>query len=144
MAQGNYDHPSYLTRVLFGLGLTTAGANGTSGGRSLVSDMRFRKMSALIKTAGTTAGNNAILFCIGQIVTGYNLSPPALTTSTSGTNTIGSMILTTSTANAVLTSTDMNTRVLAGAAVFLKNGTDATGVCVVDLEASIDPSGTWT
>lgn len=145
MAQGNYDHPSYITRVSFAMGKSTAGANGTSAGQPLIYDTRVRTMAALVNTAGTTAGNSAILFAVGQTVTGYNLIPQVLTTSTAlATTTLGSVTLTTSTANVVAVSTDMNARVLAGGALFLKNGTDATGVYTVNVEANIDPLATWT
>ena len=143
MAQGNYDHPSYLTRQVIGMGVSTAGANGTSGGKAFISDMRVRKMSVVVRTAGTSAGagNSCNLLAIGTIVTGYNST--SLTTST-GTNTVGTVALGSSTALVVTTSTDMNTVIKAGAVLVLKNGTDATGVFDCNLEAYLDPSATWT
>lgn len=125
------------------MGKSTAGANGTSGGQAFVSDMRVRKMTCLVNTAGTTAGNNCILFGIGTVVSGYNLTPQVLTTNT-GTFTLGSVVLTTNTVNAVVTSTDMNARVLAGTPLFLKNGTDISGVFTCNLETHLDPLATWT
>lgn len=145
MGQGNYDHPSYITRQTFGLGVTTAGANGTSGGRSFISDMRVRKASVTVRVAGTSAaGGNAALVCyIGTSITGYNLSPVVLTTVTT-TATLGTVALGSSAAYTVTTSTDMNALLKAGGTLFLKNGTDATGTADVTLEAYLDPSATWT
>lgn len=143
MATGAYDHPTYLTRQMFSMGTTTAGANGTSGRAAWPSDMRVRKITAVLATAGTATTHTVSLLSIGTIVTGYNLSPVALTTSTA-TNTVGTLTLSTGTANAVLTSTDMNTLILAGTALFLKNGADATGVAAVVAEMNIDPGSSFT
>lgn len=143
MASGSYDHPSYLTRQMLVMGLNTAGANGTSGGMTFPYNMRVRTMAALVKTAGTSAttGNQVILFAVGTVVTGF--AGTALSTST-GTTTIGSLALNTSTAGVTATSTDMNTMIQAGTPIYLKNGTDATGVFNVNVETYIDPSATWT
>ena len=145
MASGAYDHPSYLTRQVIGLGVSTAGANGTSGGRAFISNMRFRKFSAVVRTAGTSsgAGNSANVLCVGTCITGYNGT--ALTTNT-GTTTIGTVALGSSLAYTVTTSTDMNVMVQAGSVLVMKNGTDATGVYDVTLEAYIDPgpNTSWT
>lgn len=145
MAQGNYDHPSYLTRQALILGATTAGASGTSGSFSFISDMRVRKFSAAVRTAGTTTGaaSAVALIYIGTSVSGYNLNPVVLTTVTT-TATVGTLTLGTSVANAVSTSTDMNALLKAGGLLQMKNGTDATSVASVVLEAYIDPAGQWT
>lgn len=146
-AQGNYDHPSYLTRQQIGLGITTAGNAGTSGGKAFISDMRVRKAIAVVRTAGTSsgAGNAVNILCIGTMVTGYasGLIGTALTTS-SGTNTIGSITLGSSTAYSITTSSDFDTKIVAGSVVVAKNGTDATGVADVTLEMYLDPGATWT
>lgn len=145
MATGNYDHPSFLARMAINLGATTAGANGTSGGWSFISDMRVRKFAAAVRTAGTSAaGGNAVnLIYIGTSVAGFNLNPVVLTTTTT-TATLGTLALGSSTANSVSTSTDMNAILKAGGVLQMKNGTDATGVAALTLEAYIDPSGSWT
>lgn len=146
-AQGNYDHPSYLTRQAIGLGVTTAGASGTSAGRSFISDMRLRKASACVRVAGTSAaGGNAVsILCVGTYLSGYatGLIGTALTTNT-GTNTLATIALGSSTAYSVTTSTDMDVNIKAGAVLLLKNGTDATGTADITLEAYLDPSATWT
>jgi hypothetical protein len=143
MAQGAYDHPSYLARQALVLAQSTAGANGTSGGWSFISDMRIRKMSVTVRTAGTSAagGHACNLLVVGTCITGYNTT--TLTTNT-GTTTIGTVALGSSAAYSVSTSTDMNVRVLAGSVLVTKNGTDATGVYQATLETYIDPSGQWT
>jgi hypothetical protein len=147
MAQGNYDHPSYLTRQSLNLGATTAGNAGSSGSITFISDMRVRKMAASVRVAGTSAGagNSANLMYVGTIVTGYatGLIGTGLTTTT-GTNTVGTIALGSTAAYTVTTSTDMNTKLVAGGVLFIKNGTDATGTVNMTLEAYIDPQGQWT
>lgn len=146
-AQGNYDHPSYLARQQISLGTTTAGNAGTSQGRAFISDMRMRKAIATVRTAGTSSGGgNAVnIICIGTYVTGYSsgLIGTALTTS-SGTNTVGTIALGSSAAYTTTTSTDMDVKILAGSVLALKNGTDATGVADIVAEMYIDPGATWT
>jgi len=143
MAQGNYDHPSYITRVAFPMDVSTAGANGTSATVSFISDMRIRKMSAVVRVAGTSAttGNQAIAIYIGTAVTGF--SGTALTTSTT-TATLGTIALSSSVAGTVGTSTDMNARLVAGGVLAIKNGTDATGTFKVTMEMNLDPGAQWT
>ena len=145
MATGNYDHPSYITTQFMNLGVNTAGANGTSAGWGFSSDLRVRKFTAEVRTAGTsaTSGNSAILIYIGTSVAGYNLQPVVLTTTTT-TATLGTLALGSSTANTVVTSTDMNARLVTGGLLQMKNGTDATGVYAVTLEYHLDPAATWT
>lgn len=146
MGSGSYDHASYLTRQLFGLGINTAGANGTSGGRSFISDMRFRKASVTVRTAGTSsgAGNSAIVLCIGTMITGFGTGAGTALTTSTGTTTMGTIALGSTTALTVTTSSDFNTRVTAGSILALKNGTDASGVYDVTLECYLDPEASWT
>lgn len=129
------------------MGVSVAGANGTSGGKSLISDMRIRKASATVRVAGTSsgAGNSCILVAIGTVVTGYatGLIGTALTTNT-GTVTIGSLALGSTAAYTVTTSSDFNCKVTAGTVLIQKNGTDASGTYDVDLECYLDPGATWT
>jgi hypothetical protein len=147
MGSGPYDDPSYLTRQAISL-TNAAGANGTSGYKSFISDMRFRKASVTVRTAGTSsgAGNQAILLAIGTYLTGYSTGAigTGLTTTT-GTNTVGVIsTLGSSAAGAVTTSTDFNFTLLAGGVIALKNGTDATGVYDVTLEGYLNPLASWT
>lgn len=146
MAQGNYDHPSYLTRQALHLGASTAGASGTSGGWSFISDMRVRKMSVTVRTAGTSsgAGNSCSLVYIGTMVTGFGTGAGFTLTTSTGTNTVGTVALGSSAAYVVTTSTDMNTRLVAGGTLVYKNGTDATGVYAAMVESYLDPEATWT
>jgi hypothetical protein len=147
MAQGAVDHPSYLTRQAISLGITTAGANGTSGGFSFISDMRIRKVSATVRTAGTSAGsgNQVQLLCVGTCYTGFSTGAmgTAITTNT-GTTTLGFVALGSTAAYTVTTSSDFNVRLQAGSTLVMKNGTDATGVAAIVMEAYLDPSATWT
>jgi hypothetical protein len=147
MAQGNYDSPSYLTRQQINLGTTTAGANGTSGGFSFISDMRLRKASLTVRTAGTSAttGNGVIFLCVGTCITGFSTGVGfTLTTNTGTTTVLAITALGSGTANTAVVSADMNTRIQAGSVLLMKNGTDATGVAQVTVEAYIDPEGSWT
>lgn len=124
MGQGNYDHPSYITRQQINLGNTTAG-NGTVGIRfSPLSNLRVRNVSATVMTAGTSAGH--------------------ILTIKNGTTSVGSITLSTNTAGFVGTSGDLNTTVTAGTVLSVTNGTDATGVASVAAEAYLDPQATWT
>lgn len=143
--QGNYDHPSYLTRQMIALDVSTAGANGTSATISFPVNMRLRTVASTVRVAGTsaTSGNQAQLLYIGTSVQGYNLSPVVLTTSTT-TATLGVANNGTSTAVSVNTSSDLNALLIAGGVLAVKNGTDATGTCKCVLEMYLDPSATWT
>lgn len=142
-SQGNYDHPSYVTRQAILLDVTTAGANGTSATVSFVSDMRLRKALGTVRVAGTSsgAGNQVLVIYIGTSVQGY--TGTALTTTTT-TATLGAIVLGSSAAGVVGTSTDMDAKLMAGGILALKNGTDATGTAKVMLEMNLDPSATWT
>lgn len=146
MAQGAVDHPSYLTRQQINLGISTAGASGTSGGFAFISDMRIRKASVVVRTAGTSAagGNACLLVAIGTTITGFSTGVGFTLTTNTGTTTIGTIALGSTAAYTVTTSSDFNTKLLAGSTLILKNGTDATGVYSVILEASVDPTGQWT
>lgn len=146
-ASGAYDHPSYLVRQQIGLGASTAGANGTTGSRSFLSDMRVRKGSAVVRTAGTSvgAGNSLNVVCVGTVVTGYLTGNVGTgLTTTTGTNTVLTIALGSTAAYTVTTSTDCDTMVKAGSVLFLKNGTDATGVADMTLEMYLDPLSNFT
>ena len=146
MASGSYDHPSYLTRQAISL-TSTAGANGTSGYKAFISDMRFRKAALTVRTAGTSAGagNQALLLCIGTYITGFGTGAGTALTTTTGTNTIGTLgTFGSSAAGVSSTSADLNFRLVAGSVLALKNGTDATGVADCTLEAYLDPEASWT
>ena len=146
MGAGSYDHPSYLTRQVISL-VNTAGNAGTSGYKSFISDMRIRKASVTVRTAGTSsgAGNQALLMCIGTYISGFGTGAGTALTTTTGTNTIGTLgNLGSSVAGIVGTSSDFNVRIVAGSVLALKNGTDATGVYDVSLEAYLDPEASWT
>jgi hypothetical protein len=142
-SQGNYDHPSYLTRQAVDMDVSTAGANGTSGGLSFVSDMRLRSAAVTVRVAGTSAaGGNAVnLIYIGTSVQGF--TGTALTTNTT-TATLGTLALGSSTANSTFRFADMDARLVAGGVLAAKNGTDATGTYKIMLEMYLDPGATWT
>lgn len=142
MPQGNYDHPSYVTRQQIVLAKSTAGANGTSYFFGFPETVRIRNVSATVVTAGTSAGagNACQLLAIGTSAPVGGTS----TTTTTTTATIGSINLGTSTANVVSTSGDLNTILYQGSILAIKNGTDATGVFQPVVELHIDPYlGTW-
>jgi hypothetical protein len=79
------------------------------------------------------------------VVTGYatGLIGTALTTAT-GTTALGTIALGSTAAYTVTTSSDFNTKLVAGGTLIMKNGTDATGVYNPVVEMYIDPQGTWT
>ena len=124
MPQGNYDHPTYLARQILTM-VTTAGANGTSNSVILPWDVDVHQMSAVVVTAGTTAGNTVFL----------------LNGTTSVTNSL--ITLSTNTAGVTGTTGDLATKITAGTLISLKNGTDATGVARVTLEYNLNPQATW-
>lgn len=143
MGQGNYDHPSYLTRQQIPLTNVSAGAAGTSAARTFNSAMRLRQAVAVTVTAGTIGTNvQAIIQATG---TGILQFGTAVTTST-GVVALGTCAYGTAGNTALVTSTsgDMNALLPAGSIVTVKNGADATAVCAVTLEAYLDPAATWT
>jgi hypothetical protein len=125
MAQGNYDHPSYLTRQQVVLGPTLAGASGTSAVTVFNSNMRIRQVVGCVQVAGTAAQALSILF--------------------SGTTALGTINWGTSVAvQSIGTIGDLNTTVTAGTVVSVKNGADATCTARLTLECYIDPAASWT
>jgi hypothetical protein len=145
--QGNYDHPSYLTRQYIDLDTATAGNAGTSGSVSFVSDVRVRAASVVVRVAGTSSGSGAQcnLIYIGTSYQGYSTLGGTNTLSTSTTTaTLGSVALGSSTANTVVTFADMDARLVAGGVLAQKNGTDATSTYKVVVEYYLDPGATWT
>jgi hypothetical protein len=128
MAQGNYDHPTYITRQMDSAGLTTVGNGGTSLTQGFPMDIMFRGFSAAVVTAGTTAG---------MTLTAYSLVGTV-------TTSLAAVTLTTSVANTVVTSPDPNALIPAGGLLFYKNGTDATGKANITQTFHGSPSsGTW-
>lgn len=164
---GRYDHPAYLSRDILSFGKSTAGANtvqygGTAGGLVFPFDIIVRNMVGSVQVAGTSTspGSALVLYCPGtsvqrpvtSIVTNYGTSAgstsnavTAVQTNTT-TTTLGFLAVGTNTANSILQSGDMNVRIPAGQALYLKNGTDATGsVGSVSIEYYLDPSSAvWT
>lgn len=142
MGAGPYDHPSYLTRQSITLGATTAGANGTSQTHTFPNQMRVRNVAAIVRTAGTSAttGNQVI---VGVVGTCTQIGTNGTNTIGTATTTLGTIALGTSTALSTGTSGDLNTVLNAGAVLYLKNGTDATGVADVVGELHVDPSAVW-
>lgn len=131
MAQGPYDHPSYLTRQMLNIGRTVAGSAGTSPliWFAFPNAVRARTLTAVVGTAGTATTATLTL----QNVSG--------TTTTS----IGVLTLSTATVNQVVTSSDLNTTLAAGSLNYLLNGADTVAVANVFLQYHIDPTtGTWT
>lgn len=124
MAQGNYDHPSYLTRQQIFLGKSVAGASGTScyfGAPA--SNIRVREVAVTVITAGTATSTLTIQ---------------------NGTSSVGNIVVGTQAAGTVLVSGDCNTTVAQGTSLNVKNGADAVVVFQAVAEAYIDPASTWT
>src|SRR5271168_2480929 len=142
-SQGNYDHPSYLTRQVNDLDVNTAGSAGVSAAASYVSNMRLRKAIDLVRVAGTsgTTGTARRLIYVGTSVQGF--TGTALTTTTT-TATLGSVSVGTSAALTLTTYADMDALLYAGGYLAVQNGTDATGTGKTYLEMYLDPSATWT
>lgn len=143
--QGNYDHPTYLTRQMVVMDVSSAGANGTSASMSFPLNMRLRSFASAVRVAGTsaTSGTQQQLIYIGTSVQGFTLSPVVLTTNTT-TATLGFVNQGTGAAGTVVLSTDVDALLVAGGLLAVKNGTDATGTAKNVLEIYVDPSATWT
>lgn len=141
MAQGPYDHASYLTRQRLGLGNFTAGSGGLGRPMGLPWAIRAHIPGLAVQTAGTTSVNAMQLIVIGT----YTTTTSGTSTTTTGTNTLQSVTIGTGAANSVTTGSDCNVTINAGSVVYLKNNTDATAVYEGWLEFTLDPTiGTWT
>lgn len=128
MAQGNYDHPTYITRQMVLLGNIVATSLGTFAKGAYPMDIMFRGFELLVVGAGPAAA----------AMTAYMLN--GTTTTSLATVSIG-----TATALTPLRSNDPNTLVPQGAAVFYKCGTDSTGTYAVTQMHHGSPStGTWS
>ncbi len=130
MAQGPYDHPTYLVRQFFPIGRTTAGNAGTNVALqfSFPWAIRAKQLCAVVGTVGTDAAS------------GYQLVYVDGTTTT----TAGSLVLGTATANQRGTSSDLNATIPAGALCYIKNGgTDALAVASLGLVYHMDQSASW-
>lgn len=130
MAQGPYDHPSYLTRQVLMLPRVVAGSAGTNvaGMFSFPYAIRARQLQAVVGTVGTvtTAGANLVY------VSGTT------------TTTAGSVIWGTATANSVASGADMNATIPANSLMYIQNaGTDTLSVANLLLHYHIDQAGTW-
>lgn len=129
MAQGGLDHPAYLTRQLALLGVTTAGANGTTTTNFVAPwDINVHNVTGFVKTAGTSATTGNQVFLL------------AGTTTVAGST----VVMGTTAAGGTATSGNAGVKVTAGTQINLKNGTDATGVTLITFDWNIAPdSGTW-
>lgn len=140
MAQGEYNHPSYLTRQRLSLGNFTAGSGAIGQPHGLPWAIRAHVPGLAVQTAGTTAVNAMQLIVVGT----YTLTTGGTSTTTTGTNTLQSITIGTGAANSVTTGSDANVTINAGSVVYLKNNTDATAVYAGWLEFTLDPTiGTW-
>lgn len=122
--QGNYDHPSYLTRQQMMPPVTTAGSVGTSTliPATPISALRIR---AVALTAITTASlSSTYIF-------------------QNGTSSVGQIIISTASIGQVLVSSDLNTTLPSGTAFCLKNSADTASTFRCVIEASLDPATTW-
>lgn len=128
MAQGNYDHPSYLTRQQLYPPKTAAGGASTNTllAPPPVSNLRIRAVGL---TAITTASlSSTYLFQLG-------------------TASVGQIIISTATIGQVLVSSDLNVTLLAGVGgvpFCLKNSADTASTFYPVIEAYLDPQATWT
>lgn len=124
MAQGGYDHPSYLTRQMIPLGTQAAGA-GTSARRTFPSDMRVRRVVGVVVTAGTQTAWNATIL--------------------NGTSSIGTISFGgTAAVGALGTSGDCNSTLTAGSVLSISTLLEATGVATFTAEMHLDPAATWS
>lgn len=144
MAQGNYDHPSYLTRQQIMLDAVTAGASGTSVGCNFVANMRVRNAVGVVLTAGTIGTN--VLSVVQANGTGILVYTSTGVSTSTGVVALGTVSYGTGGNTVFVTGTtgDMNAMLPSGSIVTIKNGADATAVTKTTIEAYLDPSATWT
>lgn len=142
MAQGPYDHPSYVTRQQLHLGATTIGASKTDQLFSPpASNVRIRACGALVNIAGTGAATVA-MFAIG---TGTTFTAAGVGTVFTTTSTIGTATLSTSAAGTyVAINTDANLTINSGSRLVSITGTDATVQSRIAAETYMDPASSWT
>jgi hypothetical protein len=144
MGQGDYTHPSYLTRQHAEFGPTTAGASGTSCHAAYPSNLRFRQVICAVAIAGTIGTNvGAVIQANGTGIlqytsTGVTTSTGVVALGTIGFGTAGNTI------GSIASIADINTMVPANSVISVKNGLDATAVTNLVLEYYLDPSATWT
>jgi hypothetical protein len=128
MAQGNYDHPSYLTRQQLFPPKTVAGSVTTNTllAPPPVSNLRIRAVGL---TAITTASlSSTYIFQLG-------------------TASVGQIIISTASIGQVLVSSDLNVTMVAGVGAVpfvLKNSADTASSFYPVIEAYLDPLATWT
>lgn len=131
MAQGNYEHPSYLTRQHLFLGRTTAGAAGASINFTPPYPIVLHRFTASVSVAGTVVG------------TGVGAAGACVSLRNGTAIVAGTVVLSTNAAGVFGTTTDLAYTVPAGGTLTVLNGTDATLVASCAVEYNIDPSGTW-
>lgn len=124
-----YDHPVYTSRETYSL-KTTAGANTVNDVFVAFTNMRALAAQINVRVAGTSAttGHAAIFAKVSGTTT------TAITTVALNTTVIGS------TTRVELATTSL----AAGDLLVCKNGTDATGVSVVAVEAAVIPGSSVT
>ena len=87
--QGNYDHPSYLTRQMIDLGITAAAASGTTVlFAPAVSNLRLRRFGGQIVATQTNTGGN-ISTAYQQIIYAMSTNTGVLGTATLATFVTG-------------------------------------------------------
>lgn len=132
-SSGSYTDPSFLVRQRCFLGRTTAGAAGTSILDTPYSAMRLHALTAGVITAGTVVG------------TGVGAAGVAVNVQVNGSNIAnGTIALSTNAKGVFGTTADLNYAVPAGGTISIVNGTDATFVCTVAYDWSLDPAPTTT
>src|SRR4051812_38610951 len=122
MAAFSYDDPNARVRQMIPLGAQAAGV-GTSAKRVFPSDMRLRRVVAVVKAAGTQTAWTANVL---------NGTASVGVLSFGGTAAIG----------ALATSGDCNSTLTAGTLLQISTIVEATGVAEFTAEMHIDPNAT--
>jgi hypothetical protein len=127
MAEGNYDHPTYITRQMVPLGKITATSLGTFAQSVYPMDIMFRGFSVLVDTAGPAAA----------AMTAYSLNGTV-------TTSLAAVTIGTATAKSTFNSPDPNYLLPAGAQLYYVAGTDSTGVySLTQMHHGSPSTGTW-
>jgi hypothetical protein len=140
MSQGQIDHPSYITRQQLAYPTTVGASKTTIVMSPAASNVRIRKCQVTVQIAGTGAYTMALV-AVGTGTTFTSTSSATFTT----TSTIGTATLSTSAQGTVFAlSTDANLTINQGGYIAAIGGTEATGQCMISLEAYVDPLSAWT
>ena len=152
MAQGNYDHPSYLTRQMM---FFQDNANSTTVVQ-FPWDVRVRTVNVVVRIAGTVTTGQATVIGLGTTVqfpnqgntwvygTATGTKTSTATVTNTSTTTMGSVVVGTNSAGTGFSMGDLNFRLPAGQQMTIGPVGDATHSLHYQIEYYLDPvNASW-